>query len=244
MVRDGIEAKPPSGQGERGWWLEQIVAATPPSTWCQTSEDTPERLVRGLLEHKSEWNELLWMAWAKATIRASEPNWAMAFLANLSNIPYDVMAHPILVGLMKILPKQERDAFLRDRLRSDSGELGSKHPAFGLLQKVEGQLGIELAREVLQRVRRTIDAELEEFPSESQDGMQGSGRAAYASRRPDYQAFPFIAGLARLLPPELIEEAEYGFPETTPPGAYFCTAYRQFLDALRFRHKMHEEFAR
>lgn len=35
MVRDGLEVKPPRGVGEKAWWLQQLLAATPLSTRTQ-----------------------------------------------------------------------------------------------------------------------------------------------------------------------------------------------------------------
>ncbi|WP_422927756.1 DUF5691 domain-containing protein [Singulisphaera sp. PoT] len=242
MIRDGIEAKPPTGTGERSWWLEQVVASTPLETWCRTQDDTPERLVKGLVEHKSEWNELLWRAWAAASTRSRNATWALALLANPPED--DDTTFPLVEGLLSILPTTDRDTFLFDLLRSSTADLGEKHPAFNLLQQCEGELEIGLAREVLHRVRRPVDEELDWLAREDDDGFQDRTRPSPRSRRLDYELYPFITGLARMLPPSLIEEAEFGFPEVLPSGVYFCTAYREFLDALRFRHEMHEEFAR
>src|SRR5262249_16912295 len=33
MQRDGIEAKPPQGVGEKSWWLQQMAGAVPPARW-------------------------------------------------------------------------------------------------------------------------------------------------------------------------------------------------------------------
>ncbi|MDY7076366.1 MAG: DUF5691 domain-containing protein [Chloroflexota bacterium] len=45
MARDGIEEKPPSGLGQRAWWLLQMIAIVPPSTWSQAWGQSPGKLV-------------------------------------------------------------------------------------------------------------------------------------------------------------------------------------------------------
>ena len=138
-----------------------------------------------------------------------------------------------LYALLTLLAEGDRDAILLERLLSDPGPLGSKHPALELLQSTPGTLRDDLAREVLLRVRRIVDAEA------GKDG--GSARDP---RRFDHEAYRLIMGLARLVPHGLIAEAERDFPASIPSGAYDSMAYKQFLDELRFRHEMHQEFAR
>ena len=69
MARDGVVARPPAGVGERAWWLHQLVAATPLSTWA----GEPAGLV-------AQAPAPLRQAWAEAAARQGDEDWAMALL--------------------------------------------------------------------------------------------------------------------------------------------------------------------
>jgi hypothetical protein len=240
MARDAIEAKPPQGTGERAWWLGQLTEATPPSAWCRDKAVSPEGAVRSARD--TEWRVLLWSAWATAAARSGDPRWATALLADH---PEDVVGAR-LASLLDIVPPSDRDAYLRERLRSDPGPLRSQHPAFRLLNSIHTPLGIDLAREVLDRVRMLVDAEYDESVGPRQgegEDFRLASRPAFDPTRHDPEAFRFMVDLARVIPPALIDEAEQGLPAESA-GLYYRSAYNQFLDRLRFRHEMHQEFAR
>ncbi|GEB48860.1 hypothetical protein SCA03_14110 [Streptomyces cacaoi] len=105
MQRDGLVAKPPSGRGERAWWLAQLVEATPLGVW-------PERL-GGLspagivaLPVADGWRDDLHGAWSAAAVRQRDAQWARALIgpptAPLSEGPGDP------AKLLTVLPERER----------------------------------------------------------------------------------------------------------------------------------------
>ncbi len=53
MVRDGIEPKPPQGTGQRGWWLRQVVAATPLTSWSGVITAPPSQVLKVAM--KTDW---------------------------------------------------------------------------------------------------------------------------------------------------------------------------------------------
>jgi hypothetical protein len=71
MVEDGIEPKPPQGTGEKAWWLSQMVALVPPSTW-------PSELA--VLIAWSDWSHALLRGWSIAAARYRDQDWCEALL--------------------------------------------------------------------------------------------------------------------------------------------------------------------
>ncbi|MFJ3233365.1 DUF5691 domain-containing protein [Streptomyces sp. NPDC086787] len=79
MERDGVVAKPPSGRGERSWWLGQLVEAAPLGTWTQRlGGRTPREIVA--LPVADDWQGELHAAWCRAAVRQRDPEWAHALL--------------------------------------------------------------------------------------------------------------------------------------------------------------------
>ena len=76
MARDGVVAKPPSGTGERTWWLNQIVAATPLAWWAQFGPpaDVVGQAICG------EQADALLKALTAAAINQRDAAWADALL--------------------------------------------------------------------------------------------------------------------------------------------------------------------
>ncbi|MFE5663849.1 DUF5691 domain-containing protein [Streptomyces niveus] len=79
MQRDGVSATPPSGRGERSWWLGQLVEATPLSIWPgRLGDRTPEEIVT--LPVLDDWTDELHAAWCRAAVRQRDARWARALL--------------------------------------------------------------------------------------------------------------------------------------------------------------------
>ncbi|WP_344095241.1 DUF5691 domain-containing protein, partial [Streptomyces stramineus] len=79
MQRDGVVAQPPSGRGERSWWLGQVVEAAPLDTW---SERFDGRSAAGIvaLPVADGWQPELHAAWCRAAIRQRDAAWSRALL--------------------------------------------------------------------------------------------------------------------------------------------------------------------
>ncbi|GHH41073.1 DUF5691 domain-containing protein [Streptomyces candidus] len=79
MQRDGIVAKPPTGRGERSWWLGQLVESAPLPAWrARLGGRTAEDIVA--LPVSDGWQEELHAAWCRAAIRQGDAQWARALL--------------------------------------------------------------------------------------------------------------------------------------------------------------------
>lgn len=76
MVRDGVVRKPPSGTGERAWWLEQLVAATPLYAWQDVGLE-PEAAASTKANDSLE--EPLRAGFARAALAQRDARWAAPF---------------------------------------------------------------------------------------------------------------------------------------------------------------------
>jgi hypothetical protein len=93
MRRDGIAAKPPTGVGERAWWLQEILARTPLATW------PPELTVA------EEWAATIYSGLARAAATQRDPVWAAAILDRLSGD--DPRARSLAMSLYPVLAPDE-----------------------------------------------------------------------------------------------------------------------------------------
>ncbi|WP_329168998.1 DUF5691 domain-containing protein [Streptomyces sp. NBC_01685] len=79
MQRDGVVPVPPSGRGERSWWLGQLVEAAPLGVWRERFDGrTAQELV--ILPVADGWAGELHAAWCRAAVRQRDPDWARALL--------------------------------------------------------------------------------------------------------------------------------------------------------------------
>ncbi|GGS65043.1 DUF5691 domain-containing protein [Streptomyces cinerochromogenes] len=83
MERDGVVAAPPTGRGERSWWLGQLVEAAPLGTWPgRLGGRTAEEIVA--LPVADGWQGELHAAWCRAAVRQRDAAWSRALLGSPS----------------------------------------------------------------------------------------------------------------------------------------------------------------
>lgn len=86
MQRDGVATVPPTGRGERSWWLGQLVESTPLGVWQEQFGGRPaEEIVA--LPVADDWAGELHAAWCRAAVRQRHPQWARALLGTPSAPP-------------------------------------------------------------------------------------------------------------------------------------------------------------
>ncbi|MFG2195253.1 DUF5691 domain-containing protein [Streptomyces sp. NPDC048639] len=79
MQRDGVTPKPPTGCGERAWWLGQLLEAAPLSCWQERLGGlTPAEIVA--LPVTEDWQADLHAAWCRAAVRQRDRGWSRALL--------------------------------------------------------------------------------------------------------------------------------------------------------------------
>lgn len=83
--RDGIAATPPAAsyggairEGERAFWLRQVLALVPPARWSQQAQANPAQLLP--LLQASEWADALLPGLAQAASHFADSDWASALL--------------------------------------------------------------------------------------------------------------------------------------------------------------------
>ncbi|MFI5839364.1 DUF5691 domain-containing protein [Catenuloplanes sp. NPDC051500] len=120
MRRDGIAPKPPRGVGERAWWLEEVVARTPLSTWTGTFGLDPAAITE--LPVVDDWALTLHKGLSRAAVTERDPAWVMP-LADLMSRPVnrdlDVADHLLAMTLYEALPPAELARYAARVLRGD-----------------------------------------------------------------------------------------------------------------------------
>jgi hypothetical protein len=120
LARDGVERKPAiRGYGQRGWWLRQVVAATPLGTWVPAFATTAAGVVA--LPVDDDWAAVLRAGWADAAVRQRAADWAAALLPH---------SDPVAAArLLALLPERSRVLALAARVhRADTAEAAALVP--------------------------------------------------------------------------------------------------------------------
>ncbi len=65
---DGVSLKGPKGQGERAYWLSELLALVPPSHWIRRFNAAPADLVRAAWQ--TEWGTAVAAGWSRAAVQA------------------------------------------------------------------------------------------------------------------------------------------------------------------------------
>jgi len=211
MLRDGVEKRPQAGTGEKAAWLRQMIGMVPPRTWCDAWNTTPAVLIGAV---PKEW-KLLLEGWAEAATRQQDTVWAQAFLFAPRGPQNAVDREEMLT----ILPPDQREAIVRDLLRSDPDALYGNDSILPLLWQCPAPWSVELSRLVLDGVRRRM-------------ASSGSGR--------DWSLHSAMEQFGRYLPTELLAEATTGWPESAPKWADWRGEVTELLALLQFRREMHE----
>ncbi|WP_020579164.1 DUF5691 domain-containing protein [Actinopolymorpha alba] len=133
--RDGIQLRPPNGVGERAWWLEELLARTPLTTWLGRLGNTPAEIVA---LNAGDWHQPVTTGWARAAITQRDVTWARALLGE------GILSGPLL----GVLPPEERASHAA-RIVAEGG-LGAH--LVELLNDVAGPWTDDLAAAVLTRI--------------------------------------------------------------------------------------------
>ncbi|GAA2576245.1 hypothetical protein Stube_24610 [Streptomyces tubercidicus] len=112
MQRDGVAATPPSGRGERSWWLSQLVEATPLEGWHARFGGRDAAAIIAL-PVGDDWRTELHDAWCRAAVRQRNADWARALLGAPAAPSQAAEVTPAgssrdLTKLLTVLPGDER----------------------------------------------------------------------------------------------------------------------------------------
>ncbi|WP_392672150.1 DUF5691 domain-containing protein [Streptomyces sp. LN785] len=224
MQRDGVVTVPPSGRGERSWWLGQLVEAAPLGSWRgRFGGRSAQEIVA--LPVADGWREELHAAWCRAAVRQRDPEWARALLGSSSTPPSTGPGTASLAErskLLAILPAAERAAWVAGFIAAHG-----LSEAFQLLGVCTVPWPEPLGGSVVDALDIARDA------------------GSYP------WSFSGVMGLAeRCLDPAAADRLEIltttpDEPEDASPGAagYWSEAFRRLVSTLRLRAVMEAELA-
>ncbi|NGO73255.1 DUF5691 domain-containing protein [Streptomyces boncukensis] len=219
MQRDGVIPKPPSGRGERAWWLGQLVEAAPLDGWRERfCGGTPGEIVA--LPVTDGWRADLHGAWCRAAVRQRDAEWARALLGPPTAPFGEGPGDP--AKLLTALPAAERGAWAA-RFVAAHG----LSEAFRILGVCAVPWSLPLGRAVVDALEIARDAG--SYP------WSFSGVMGLAERCLD------PADAERLAPLTAVPaETEDGSPGA---GAYWAEAFQRLVATMRLREAMRRELA-
>ncbi|MFJ3303432.1 DUF5691 domain-containing protein [Streptomyces sp. NPDC086549] len=222
MERDGVVAKPPSGRGERSWWLGQLVEAAPLGTWSKRlGGRTPQEIVA--LPVADDWQSELHAAWCRAAVRQRNPEWARALLGAPSAPEAGGPGAVSLAERAKLLGELDS----RERAQWVAGFIATHglSEAFQLLGVCAVPWAAPLGRAVVDALDIARDAG--SYP------WSFSGVMGLAERCLDPAEASRLDGL--LAVPDEKEDASPG------AGGYWAEAFQRLVTTLRLRAAMADE---
>ncbi|WP_405890150.1 DUF5691 domain-containing protein [Streptomyces sp. NBC_00133] len=222
MQRDGVVPNPPSGRGERSWWLGQLVEAAPLSTWAgRLGGRTAQEIVA--LPVADEWGQELHAAWCRAAVRQRDAEWSRALLGAPSSPPETGPGTSSLAERAKLLgtlPAPERAVWVAQFIAAHG-----LSEAFQLLGVCAVPWAEPLGRAVVDALDIARDAG--SYP------WSFSGVMGLAERCLD----PAEASRLELLT-ATPDEVEGGSPGA---GGYWSEAFQRLVSTLRLRAMMRVE---
>ncbi|MGW6457611.1 DUF5691 domain-containing protein [Streptomyces sp. NPDC055078] len=224
MQRDGVVQSPPTGRGERSWWLGQLAEATPLSAWTTRLGGLgPQEIVA--LPVADRWGEELHAAWCRAAVRQRDAAWSRALLG-APGIPSETGPGTSSLAerakLLATLPEEERAVWVADFIAAHG-----LSEAFQLLGVCAVPWAEPLGRSVVDAL--DIAREAGSYP------WSFSGVMGLAERCLD----PMEAGRLDLLT-ATPDEAEGASPGA---GGYWSEAFQRLVSTLRLRAAMRSELS-
>lgn len=219
MQRDGVIPEPPAGQGERSWWLRQLVEAAPLSSWPeQFGGLSPEEIVA--LPVADGWREDLHAAWRRAAVRQRNVEWGRALCGPPTAPP--AAGAGDAAGLVAVLPEAERAAWA-------AGFVGAHglSDAFRVLGVCAVPWAEPLGRAVVDALEIARDAGSYPWSFSAVLGL-----AERCLPPGDAERLEPLAAIP--------DEPEGGSPGA---GAYWAESFQRLVATLRLRAAMHAELA-
>ncbi|MGW7575230.1 DUF5691 domain-containing protein [Streptomyces sp. NPDC054765] len=225
MQRDGVAPKPPSGRGERSWWLGQLVEAAPLDGWHARFGGRDAAAIVAL-PVGDDWRTELHDAWCRAAVRQRNTGWARALLGAPGAPSRADDASPAgssrdLTKLLTVLPDEERAWWVAEFIAAHG-----LSEAFRML----GVCAVPWAEPLGGAVVDALDI------------ARDAGSYPWS--------FSGVMGLAeRCLDPAAADRLDMltavtDEPEGASPGSggYWSEAFQRLVGTLRLRATMHAEF--
>jgi hypothetical protein len=224
LVRDGVEPKPPPGTGigERAWWLGQIIAAVPPSSWTSAWSMEPVTLLRVAEGH--EWREPLVAGWLIATERHRDAAWADALWENerIARVGAGWRAPSPEHVFTTVLPSDRVDGALRRSIGAGRDTLRSNHAVLNAILEWPHEWSDALARAVALRLQQY-----------ARDGMALAG---------EFGVRALLERSGHAVPVSAIVAFTSGWPEQSDVWPTWAPTIDALTSVLRFRNDLHLAF--
>ena len=146
-ARDGIIEKPENRMGRRQWWLQQFIAAIPPTFWSQKWNLKPHEIIAAATD---EFSDVLLTAWNQAADRNPDPQWNAALLLASAKEGRGLLH----LHLLNHLPDEAQQAITVEILESAGNSLEKLAP---LLRVIQFPLGKQSASVLFQQIERFIE---------------------------------------------------------------------------------------
>jgi hypothetical protein len=221
MQRDGVTARAPAGVGQRAWWLEEVLARTPITTW-----GAPDDLLR--LPIPDEWAGVVRRGLGRAAAAQGNGEWAAALVdrlwpeATAAQRPDDRL---LLEALYEALPAPQRAERAAEVLRNDPGR-ATAAGVERLLELCPRPWPAGLAEAALAAIAVLVRG--------GASTWRLAGLVTLAGTR-----LP-LASAAGVSTVDAVERLRAAFAEDRPADPRLGTL-DQLSDVLRFRQEMHEE---
>jgi Family of unknown function (DUF5691) len=226
--RDGIVSKPPSGKGERAWWLTQVVAAVPPAHWEERFGRVPDDLVKAATLRT--WSSDIMEGWIRATILHQDTRWAVP-LANwfYQQRPNHMPYWELRGELFACMPPGAAEAIVKQMLTKHT--LPENQGWEDLLAALPQPWSVELGTAYLTALQKYISS-LHTKSSDYHPWMSSLTSAVTALPRPCFNT--------------VLEPGAWTVPETEMnrwERNHCIQGLQKFTETIQFRQRLMEEIS-
>ncbi|MBD1875062.1 hypothetical protein H6F75_16370 [Nodosilinea sp. FACHB-131] len=223
LIQLGFELKPLSSinkVGEKGWWLLQMLGATPLSTWTEQWQMSPQQIIK--LAQSHEWQNVLLDGFALAAKRQGNHEWLeeviRVWFAGQTSINRDVVLVDLgTEALVDALSGDRRNALLIDLFQIFHRRINDSLTIW-LLRSSSQLWSVDLARLVLD--------ELEEHLNHTKDFSNS-----------DWELRSALKEFARFIPVSLTSEV-IQLRERLANDSHWINSMNDLITLLEFRNEM------
>ena len=228
LIQLGFELKPLSSinskVGEKGWWLLQILGATPLNTWIEQWQMSPRQIVK--LAQSHEWQNVLLDGFALAAKCQGNHEWLeeviRVWFAGQTSISRNVVLVDLgTEALVDALPSDRRNALLIDLFQVFHRKIDDSLTIW-LLRSSTQRWSVDLARLVL-------------------DGLEEHLDHTKTSSNSDWELRSALQEFARFIPVSLTSEV-MRLRESLASDSHWMNSMNDLIALLAFRKEMAQAF--
>ncbi|MBD2077138.1 hypothetical protein H6F86_25290 [Phormidium sp. FACHB-592] len=228
LIQLGFELKPLSSinskVGEKGWWLLQMLSATPLSTWTEQWQMSPQQIIK--LAQSHEWQNVLLDGFALAAKRQGNHEWLeevirVWFVGQTSINRNVVLVDLSTEALVEALSGDRRNALLIDLFQVFHRRINDSLTIW-LLRSSSQLWSVDLARLVL-------------------DGLEEHLNHTKTFSNSDWELRSALKEFARFIPVSLTSEV-IRLRERLANDSHWMNSMNDLIALLEFRKEMAQAF--